>query len=147
MFMEWILRSLSISPPHSKLTNQLHGAESYLRRSHPANNSIPRLLWNPKVHYRVHKSPLLAPILSQTNAIHTIPTYFSKIHSNIILSSTPTLSDQHFVYTFSFPHISEQKGNIIYYLKTPKHFQGKNIFQFTLCWNPSETKIILPRKG
>jgi hypothetical protein len=53
--------------------------------SHSASQEISRLLGNPKVHYRVHKSPPLVPILNQTSPAHTIPTYFPKIHFNIII--------------------------------------------------------------
>jgi len=55
--------------------------------SHSASQEIPSLICKPKVHYRIHKSLSLVPILSQMRPVHIFPPCFLKIHSNIILPS------------------------------------------------------------
>jgi hypothetical protein len=53
---------------------------------------IPNILCNLLVHYHVHKSRELVPILSQINPALTTPNYLSKIHVNIILPLTSVYS-------------------------------------------------------
>jgi hypothetical protein len=57
--------------------------------SSPANQEIPCLLWNPRLHYHDHKSFSIVPIFSHNNHLHTFPSYFFKTHISIILSFMP----------------------------------------------------------
>jgi hypothetical protein len=46
-----------------------------------------RILWNPKIYYRVHKTPPIVWILCQNSPIHDLKSCFN-IHFNTILSSS-----------------------------------------------------------
>ena len=78
-----------------------------------ASQKIPRILWNPKVHNRIHKCLPPVPIVSQINPIHTSSFHFFKTHFNIINPFTArsqkwSLSlrspHQNPVYTSPLPH-------------------------------------------
>ena len=86
-----------------------------------ASQEILRIVWNPKVHYRMYKCP--PPVYPEPARSCACPTsHFLKIHLNIILPPTPgfpkwppslRFSHQNLVHASSFTHTC--------YMPSPSH--------------------------
>jgi hypothetical protein len=86
-----------------------------------ASKEIPRILLNPKVHYRIHNCPPPVSILSQPNPVHTPTSHFLKIHPNIILLFTP--GSPQWSLSLSFSHQNPIQASLLphpHYFTQPK---------------------------
>jgi hypothetical protein len=81
-------------------TNSMKQSPSWEVNSYSASQEAPHLLWNLKVHYCVHKTLPLDPILNKMNPVHIFPSYFPKIQCNIIFPSMPRSSEWSPPFTF-----------------------------------------------
>jgi len=59
----------------------MENSPSWEANKFSAGHKIPYIKWNPRIHYRIHKS--------QIKPGHTYPTNFLKIHINIALPTAP----------------------------------------------------------
>ena len=90
--MRWWFRSVSVT------ANSMEQSPSWAADSSPASQEIPRSLWNPKVHCRVHKRPPPIPNFDPQHYIPCSPSHFLKTHFNITIPSTPRSSKWYIFY-------------------------------------------------
>ena len=98
-----IYRTHAYSTAASKVYNKnsMKPSPSWKNSWSSTSQDIPRILWNPNVHYRIHNSPPSVPILSHINPVN-VP-YHTYWRSILILSSHLCLSLLGDLFPTSFP--------------------------------------------
>ena len=112
-----------------------------------ASQEIPRISWNPKVHYRTQKHTPSVPILGQPNPVHIPTSYLLEIHPNIIHPSTPR--SPQWSLSIRFPHQDPIRPPL---LPHTRHMLLYWILQaivtqrlYNIVWSPSYIRCVIDR--
>jgi hypothetical protein len=131
---------------------------SWYPATHFATKEFPSILWNPKLHYRVHKSSQLVPILSHINSAHTSPSYLRSIlilffhlrlgpPSGLFPSDFPTNSLHAFLFSHSCYMPSPSHPLLLIILGEEYKLWSSSIYSFspTSChFIPLRSKYCIP---
>jgi len=127
------------------LTYSMVQSPSWAANWFAASQEIPRISWNPNVHYRTHRRPPPVYILGQPNPVHIPTSHLLEIHPNIIHPSTPR-SPQWYL-SLRFPHQDPIHSPLLTYTRhmpSPSHssrfYHPHNIWRTAL--NPLKNRIV-----
>ena len=113
----------------SLLTYSMQHGPSWEASRFSASQEIPRILWNPKVHYCLHKCPPPVSILSQLDPVHTPHITLPEDRLNIILPSAS--GSPQWSLSLRFPHQNPVHASPLHH---PRYIPGP--FHSSLFYHP-----------